>query len=66
MEYCSLLWIGAPPLHLAQIDAMETNAFKIIGISHDEAEPLYILQTHYYFHIADTLVSLWILLPPFW
>ena len=27
-----------PASHLAQLDAMETKAFKIIGISNDEAE----------------------------
>ena len=40
MEYCSPLWAGTPASHLAQFDAVETKAFKIIGISHDEAESM--------------------------
>ena len=30
MEYCSPLWAGAPASHLAQLDAVETKAIKII------------------------------------
>ena len=37
MEYCSLLWTGAPAPHLCQLHAVETKAFRIIGISRDEA-----------------------------
>ena len=40
MEYCSPLWAGAPALHLSRLCAVETKAFRIIGISHDEAESL--------------------------
>ena len=38
MEYCSPLWGDDPASHLAQPHAVETKAFRIIGISHDEAE----------------------------
>ena len=38
MEYCSPLWAGAPAAHLSRLHAVETRAFRIIGISHDEAE----------------------------
>ena len=38
MEYCSPLWAGAATSRLAQLDAMESKAFKIIGISRDGAE----------------------------
>ena len=37
MEYCSPLWAGSLASHLAQIDAAETKALKIIVISCDEA-----------------------------
>ena len=40
MEDCSPIWAGSPASHPAQIDAMETKAFKIIGFSHDEAESM--------------------------
>ena len=40
MEYCSLLWAGAPASHIAQFDTVETKAFKVIGISRDEAESM--------------------------
>ena len=40
MEYCSPFWAGAPASHLTQPDAVETKAFKFIGISIDEAESL--------------------------
>ena len=40
MEYCSPLWTGAPTSHLSRLHAVETNAFRITGISRDEAESL--------------------------
>ena len=40
MEYCSPLLGGAPASHLARLHAVETKAFRIIGISRDEAESL--------------------------
>ena len=40
MGYCSPLWAGATISHLSQLDAMETKAFNIIGLSHDEAESM--------------------------
>uniref|UniRef100_UPI00358F30C1 protein CREG1-like n=1 Tax=Myxine glutinosa TaxID=7769 RepID=UPI00358F30C1 len=40
MEYCSPLWAASPVSHLSQLDTMETKDFKIIGISHDEAESM--------------------------
>ena len=40
MEYWSPLWTGIPASHLAQLVTVETNAFKIIGMSHDEAESM--------------------------
>jgi len=36
MEYSSPLWAGAPTSHLFQLHAVETKAFRIIGISHRE------------------------------
>ena len=36
----SPLWAGSPASHLAQLDAVETKAIKIIGISYDEAESM--------------------------
>ena len=36
MEYWSHLWSCAPASNPAQLDAMETKGFKVIGISHDE------------------------------
>ena len=38
MEHCSPLWTGYLTSHLAQLITKETKAFKIHGISHDEAE----------------------------
>ncbi len=38
MEYCSPLWAGVPASHLARLHAVETKAFRIIGISCDEAD----------------------------
>ena len=46
MEYCSPLWAGAPASHLSWLHAVETNAFRIIGISRDEAEPLGLSLSH--------------------
>ena len=40
MEYCSPLWAGAPAFHLSRLHAAETKAFRITGISRDEAESL--------------------------
>ena len=40
MEYCSPLWAGAPASHLSRLHAVETKAFRIIGISRNEAESL--------------------------
>ena len=40
MEYCSPLCVGAAASHFALLDAIETKAFKIIGMSHDEAESM--------------------------
>ena len=37
----------APIPHLAKLDAVETKAFKIIGISHDEAESMGLSLCHY-------------------
>jgi len=38
VEHCSPLWTGSLASYLAQLKAMETKAFKINGISLDEAE----------------------------
>ena len=38
MEYCSPRSAGSPASHLTELDAVEIKAFKIIEISHDEAE----------------------------
>ena len=46
MEYSSFLWAGAPASHLSQLHTMETKAFMIIGISHDEAESLVLSLSH--------------------
>ena len=40
LEYCSLLCAGSSASHLAQLDAVEIKAFKIIGISQDEDESM--------------------------
>ena len=40
MECCVPHWAGSPASHLAQFNAMETKAFKTIGISRDEAESM--------------------------
>ena len=47
MEYCSLLWAGAPASHLSRIHAVETKAFRIIGISRDETESLGLSLPHH-------------------
>ena len=46
MEYCSPIWAGATSSHLAQHDAVEIKAFKIIGISNNEAEFLGLSLSH--------------------
>ena len=46
MEYCSPLWGGAPASHLARLHAVETKAFRIIGVSGDEAESLGLSLSH--------------------
>ena len=46
MEYCSPLWAGAPASHLSRLHAVETRAFKIIGISRNEAESLGLSLNH--------------------
>ena len=40
IEYCSLLWAGAPTSRISKLHTVETKAFRIIGISCDEAESL--------------------------
>ena len=61
MEFYSPLQAGLPASHLAQLDAAETKAFKIIGISHNEAGSMG-LSLHC--HRQDGGVCL--LSPPFW
>ena len=51
MEYCFPLWAATQASLLAQLDAVETKAFKINGISHVEAESGLIT-----FPISDRLV----------
>jgi len=51
MEYCSTLWAGSPASRFAHLDAVETNACKIIEISHDEAESMG-LSLHHHIHIG--------------
>ena len=46
MEYCSPLWAGAPASHLSRLHAVETKAFRIIGISRGEAESLGLSLSH--------------------
>ena len=46
MEYCSPLRADAPASHLSQLHAVETKAFRIIGISHGEAESLSLSLSH--------------------
>ena len=46
MEYCSPLWAGVPTFHLSWLHAVETKAFRIIGISRDEAESLDLSLSH--------------------
>ena len=40
MVFCSPLWAGDPTSHLSRLHAVVTKAFRIIGISRDEAESL--------------------------
>ena len=46
MEYYSSLWAGAPTSHLSQLHAVENKAFRIIGMSRDEAESLGLSLSH--------------------
>ena len=46
MEYCSPLWDRAPASHLSRLHAVETKAYRIIGISHDETESLGLSLSH--------------------
>ena len=46
MEYCSPLWAGVPASHLSRLHAVETKAFRIIGISSDKAESLGLSLSH--------------------
>ena len=47
MEYCSPLWAGAPASHLSRLHAVEIKAFRIIGISRNEAESLGLSLIHH-------------------
>ena len=47
MEYCSPLWAGAPASHLPRLHAVETKAFRFIGISRDDAESLGLSLSHH-------------------
>ena len=47
LEYCSPLWAGSPVTHLSQFHAVETKAFRIVGISRDEAETLGLSLSHH-------------------
>ena len=47
MEYCSPLLAGSPASHPAQLDAVETKAFNITGISHAEAESMGLSLSHH-------------------
>ena len=51
-SYCCPLGADIPASHLAQLDTMETKAFKIIGISHDEADQSVRITSHH-FRIAS-------------
>ena len=46
MEDCSPLWAGAIASHLSWLHAVETKAFRIIGISRGEAESLGLSLSH--------------------
>ena len=37
MEYSSLAWMGAAPTHLGKLDSVQSRAFKIIGVSEEDA-----------------------------
>ena len=47
MEYCSPLWAGSPVSYLAQLSAVKTKAFKMIGTSRDEAESMGLSLRHH-------------------
>ena len=47
MEYCSPLLAGGSASHLAQLDSVETKAFKIFSISCDEAESMGVSLSHH-------------------
>ena len=47
MEYCSPLWASSPASNLAQLGAVEFEAFKIFGISHDEADSMSLSLRHH-------------------
>ena len=47
MEYFSPIWTGSPASHLAQLDASEANAFKIIGLPRAEAEAMGLSLRHH-------------------
>ena len=61
MEYISPLWTGTSASNLAQIDVVETKAFRINGISHAETELMWLsLSSHRYISdlsVFDPLIS---------
>ena len=61
MEYCSRFSAGVLASHSVQLGAMETKAFKTIGISCDEAESLRPSLSH-----CRQSGGLCVLPPPFW
>ena len=46
MEYCSPLWAGAPASDFSLFHAVESKAFRIIGISRGESECLGLSLSH--------------------
>uniref|UniRef100_A0A8C4PX44 RNA-directed DNA polymerase from mobile element jockey n=1 Tax=Eptatretus burgeri TaxID=7764 RepID=A0A8C4PX44_EPTBU len=46
MEYCSPFWAGAPTSHLSRLQSVETEVFRIVCISRDEAESLGLSLSH--------------------
>ena len=46
IAYCSPLCAGTPASHIGFLDAVERKVFKIIWISHNEAECLSLLLSH--------------------
>uniref|UniRef100_A0A8C4Q6J1 Uncharacterized protein n=1 Tax=Eptatretus burgeri TaxID=7764 RepID=A0A8C4Q6J1_EPTBU len=66
MEYCSSLGAGAPASHLSRFHAVETKAFRIIGISCNEAESLGLSLSHrrlvgglsVFYHLLSSLAPL--------